>query len=117
MRFGGGSGPTYLSEVQCNGNEASLYNCITFSDHKCDHFEDAGVRCLSGMGIVGCVNGNVQIVGGSSPNEGRVEICQNGEWGTVCDDGWDTNDATVVCRQLGLPTESKLMSVNNNYDR
>ena len=41
-------------------------------------------------------------MGGANYNEGRVEICLNNEWGTVCDQMWDVTDARVVCRQLGL---------------
>ena len=52
-----------------------------------------------------CIDGDIQLVDGAFATEGRVHVCVNGTWGTLCGDQWDDEDAKVICRQLGLSTE------------
>ena len=56
-----------------------------------------------------CTHGAVRLVNGVSPLEGRVEVCSDGVWSTVCDDGWCVDTASVVCAQLGLSPRSESM--------
>lgn len=51
-----------------------------------------------------CISGAVRLQNGTSNDRGRVEICNNDVWGTICDDSWTAVDARVVCIQLGLPS-------------
>ena len=47
--------------------------------------------------------GQLRLVGGSTDNEGRLEIMIDFQWGTVCIDSFDVNSAKVACKQLGKP--------------
>ena len=53
---------------------------------------------------IGCTDGDVRLRNGSdiceNCTEGRVEVCIDNTYGTVCDDFWDALDAGVVCRQI-----------------
>jgi len=57
-----------------------------------------------------CTNGALRLVGGNNPLEGRVEICLNNAWGTVCDNAFSAEDAQVVCTQLGETFNGTAMS-------
>ena len=54
-----------------------------------------------------CSNDDVRLQGGIDMREGRVEVCRNRTWGTVCNDTWNNRDAGVVCHQLGYSASSK----------
>ena len=55
-----------------------------------------------------CENGEVRLVGGTLALRGRVEMCWNETWGTVCDQSWSSSDAKVVCGQLGNLKQGQL---------
>lgn len=52
-----------------------------------------------------CTNNDVRLIPYNYRSSGRVEFCRNNQWGTICDNGWDSSDARVVCRQLGFDSE------------
>lgn len=70
--------------------------CIT-NQLKLNHYNPV-------FSILGHQNVSIRLVDGKVPNEGRLEVLYHGRWGTVCDDLFDTTNAKVVCRMLGLPT-------------
>ena len=86
----------------CRGTEARLIDCPAngLGTHDCVHSEDAGVRCAGTT----CLQGAIRLQGGTNIT-GRVEICNNNAWGTVCSSLFGASDAQVACRQLGLPSE------------
>ena len=58
-----------------------------------------------------CNSGDIRLVGGNNPLEGRVEVCFYNQWGTVCDSFWGNEEARVVCRQLGYSGSSETCSI------
>jgi deleted-in-malignant-brain-tumors protein 1 len=100
--FPDGVGEIWLDDVLCVGTESRLIDCPArpLGEENCVHGEDVGVRCSGTT----CTQGDIRLQGGTTATEGRVEICDNHLWGSVCDNTWDNTDASVACVQLGLPS-------------
>ncbi len=81
----------------------SWYDCLNAARVNLNHH---------GSLFVGCNTGDVRLVGGADEFEGRVEVCYNNQWGTVCDIGYGLPEARAVCDQLGY---SRTASCTNTH--
>ncbi|XP_022086882.1 neurotrypsin-like [Acanthaster planci] len=89
--------PIVMNGVACKGTENRLIDCpfICTEFQQCNSSRVATLACRTKMNTV-------RLVGGSNNSSGRVEIYRKDTWGSICDNGWDMNDAAVVCRFLGF---------------
>ncbi|XP_060581084.1 scavenger receptor cysteine-rich type 1 protein M130-like [Ruditapes philippinarum] len=99
---------------------------------RCSVYDGIGMKtrtrtCYSGLGCIGSAKdkdlcntnmnqltpfGPVRLVDGKTPYEGRLEVFNNGTWGTVCDDSFNTMAAVVVCKMLFFPSTTPTVHSN-----
>lgn len=60
---------------------------------------------------LGCADGDLRLQDGENELTGRLEICFDQVWGTICEHKWDDADATVACRQLGFSDQGLLLDL------
>ncbi|XP_052224226.1 neurotrypsin-like [Dreissena polymorpha] len=110
-KYGYGSGPIWLDDVNCNGDENLLSSCRHggLGKSNCDHTNDAGVICMNNIPTVTGPSVSAELLDGPNKHSGRVELIIGNRRGSVCDDSWDDKDASVICRMLGYG-EGKVLS-------
>ncbi|XP_067928280.1 deleted in malignant brain tumors 1 protein-like isoform X2 [Watersipora subatra] len=109
----------WLDKISCDGTEEYLTACEhELAGTHCAHVNDVLLSCEKNVTDVPDVtemhvNGDIRLKG--EPHRGVLEYYWDGAWGSVCDDGWDNNDAIVACRQLGYNNVS-VHRIESAYD-
>ncbi|XP_055425584.1 antigen WC1.1-like [Bubalus kerabau] len=100
--FGAGSGPIWLDDLNCAGNESQVWTCPSrgWGRHDCRHKEDAGVICSEFLAL--------RMVSEDQQCAGWLEVFYNGTWGSVCRSPMDDVTVSTICRQLGCGDSGSL---------
>jgi len=113
--FGIGSGAPLIGAPYCDGTESKLGECSSFTDTSgCISSDIIGVVCRTSSNET-CTEGMVRLVDGNTPYEGRLEMCKDNIWSTICDDFFGVDEAMVVCQQLGYSQTSMYSTCNENH--
>uniref|UniRef100_W5LW02 SRCR domain-containing protein n=1 Tax=Lepisosteus oculatus TaxID=7918 RepID=W5LW02_LEPOC len=102
--FSQGTGPIWLDEVGCLGNESSLWQCpsVGWGQHDCGHKEDVRILCSD--------HTLLRLSAGCS---GQAEVYYNGTWGSICANGMTDTTAAVICKQLGCGDKGTIRETNS----
>ena len=129
--------PIFNRSYTCRGSELHLSDCPSFEPNRtepCGYRRNAYIVCQGESRLTkefdlkhirfvfvcktadpltpvgNCVTGEVRLEDGPNVREGRVEICINNAWGTVCNDQFGIEDAVVTCTQMKFSDEGKLIA-------
>ncbi|XP_052262849.1 scavenger receptor cysteine-rich type 1 protein M130-like [Dreissena polymorpha] len=105
--FGKGTVDPIISKLNCKGNEAHIFDCSPYFESACTNMGD---RTTAG---VNCNKTRLRLVGGPTNTSGRVEVLQDGTWGTICGD-FSGNAVTVICRMIGV-NNPQAFGYGHNY--